>query len=1046
MTAQGAQSHEQLYRQIRRMLPIVSYPERTATVIPNPQRNGQTALKSEALDEPEALPEGLAENQGENRLATDVRLMGALLGQILNEQEGETFYSFIETLRKAAKAARETQGKLGEAAIDEVVLKTLANLSHADRLKWLHNAAGAFRLFLSLASLTESFHQTRYLAQDALEQTPYGDLTRLMPTTNDQTRATLPKNLQHPLTVRLVATAHPTKIVRETVTVHLRRLYGLLDELYAPHLSAKHQQGILERMREVIEVLWATQFTRWKKPTVADEASRVLSYLSRTLYDSVLDYHRQWPAERAPNSAESPETYPVLELGSWVGGDLDGNPFVSPEVFETALGQQHKALLNRYADDLDDLSRRISHAASRIQVDDILIASIDADLALMQADELPIHALEAYKPQEPFRLKLKLMALKLRQTLKKTTASRFAYTTPEEFTRDLEILSQSLHAAGYHRTIDRFITPLVRQVRALGFRFAALDIREDAQILNLATAALLQSVEPRFADASDWIASEKTPPDTARWLMSFLTQEILLPRVIPVGSLMQDIQQDAEQAQLRRLIPKTDEAQRTLVARVFSMLQSARRVQQNIEPNACHRLILSMTTQASDILRALLLLKTCGLFRRNMATGLWQSRMDIVPLFETIPDLALAPDVMRTLFANEAYRLQLRARGNQQLIMLGYSDSNKDGGYLTSNWHIYRAQKALFEVAKTHGIALRFFHGRGGNLGRGGAPTQRAIAALPAGTATYGQDLTEQGEVLSRAYLNPHVALGHINRLVGAILEKNAAEALGNNDERHHEQWESIAETLSDKAEASYRALVTQPGFLAYFDAATPREIELVKIGSRPAKRRQMKSLKDLRAIPWVFRWYQSRAILPGWYGLGSALEQYCTHECADAVEQLRQMYARWPFFESVLENAQISLMQADMRIAQTYAKLCIASDAQASQDARDAQTVFDTIEAEYARTCHWVQQITQSPLLSRPEDAPIAASIALKTPYLDPLNMIQVHLLGEYRRHSAQLDENLAENSSNPASDETQATTEALERALIASIEGIATGLGTSG
>ncbi|MEB3206488.1 MAG: phosphoenolpyruvate carboxylase [Vampirovibrionales bacterium] len=961
----------------------------------------------------------------------DVRLLGALLGLVLLDHEGESFYTFIETLRQTAKFSRETRNQIDAAAISTVIAQTLAELSQAHRFAWLHNAAGAFRMFLMLASLVESYHAAKRQSSEETFTTP-------------------PAHTAYPEftpAIRLVATAHPTKIVRETVTVQLRRLYDLLDELHAPAASKNAHHNVIDNLSEIIETLWATQFSRWRKPDVKDEASRVLSYLTRTLYDALNDYHTKVfadPSKQSSNNRVKSENLPErgsfetkschtpavdITFGSWVGGDLDGNPYVSAAIFENTLSEQRHALLTRYATDLEAMSRYFSQAASRVDVARPFTASLEQDLAQMAESGLSTVAYAMHLHQEPFRLKLRLMAERLRQSVasrSSTSEKTFVYHEPNALLADLNLLRDALEQIGHHRAVARHLIPFQRQVSALGFRFAALDIREDTQILNMAATALLRGVEPRFADPKDWVSEKYTG-----WVQQFLTHEILASRQIPADNLLAPpLQQDP----LKVLLPSLDDSQRVLVRRVFQMLEAARQVQKEIEPMACHRLILSMTQSANDMLRALLLLKTAALVTRNLATGELTSTMDIIPLFETIPDLANAPAVMRALFSNEAYRAQLRARGNQQVIMLGYSDSNKDGGYFTSNWHIYKAQKALFAVAKNYNIQLRFFHGRGGNIGRGGGPMHRAIQALPAGTAIYGQDLTEQGEVLTRSYLNKNIACAHISRLASALIAKNQAdpEAI---PPLLMEQWEANASLLSEAAEARYRQLVTRPEFLAYFDAATPREVELVKIGSRPAKRRAMQSLKDLRAIPWVFRWYQSRHILPGWFGLGSALAQFVqpllSHAESSNAEsdstqlaQLQTMYARWPFFQSVLENAEISLKQTDMGIAQQYAQLC--------PDTQVAQAIFADIQAEYVLTCQWVERVTQSPLLGRPHDAPLEASISLKAPYLDPLNVIQGHLLTLYR--------DAIEN------DEPEASLQHIERALIASIEGIATGLGTTG
>ncbi|MEM9696652.1 MAG: phosphoenolpyruvate carboxylase, partial [Myxococcota bacterium] len=451
------------------------------------------------------------------------------------------------------------------------------------------------------------------------------------------------------------------------------------------------------------------------------------------------------------------------------------------------------------------------------------------------------------------------------------------------------------------------------------------------------------------------------------------------------------------------------------VRRLFSMLDIARRAQARQGSRACHHLILTMASTPVDVLSALLLIKTQGLFRSDWR-GAYTSHMDLVPLFETVSDLKGAAETMDRLFQNRAYREHLDARGRRQLVMLGYSDSNKDGGYFASQWSIHRTQKELIEVAARHDVSLRFFHGRGGSIGRGGGPTHRAILALPRGSARFGQEITEQGEVLSRQYTVPRVAREHLESVMAALLRWEAAS-----DAEVEPAFKEAASELAEHSTEAYRALVDSgPAFLEYFAQVTPREVELVKIGSRPSKRRQATDVRHLRAIPWVFRWQQSRQILPGWYGLGSALEAFSQDDSRAAL--LARMHERWPFFRSVIENSAIALRQTDLDVAQAYL-VHLA-------DPRDpAQAILDRIREEHRRTWGAVERITGQPLLAK--DARLRRSIDLKEPYLDPLNHIQIRLLADYRRSGEGFDEHLMG---------------LYERAIVTSIEGIATGLGVTG
>ncbi|MBY0402539.1 MAG: phosphoenolpyruvate carboxylase, partial [Cyanobacteria bacterium] len=585
----------------------------------------------------------------------------------------------------------------------------------------------------------------------------------------------------------------------------------------------------------------------------------------------------------------------------------------------------------------------------------------------------------------------------------------FVYASSEGYLQDLQLLIESYTQAKYYRSITQRISKLALKAEIFGFHFASLDLREDSQNIRWAahTILTLSGMDP-------------SSPET---LSQILTDEIMSYKVISPYFLK-------SQALLQVPALQEDPSRLPLTIRIMEMLRITYRAHRLIGLEACRNLILTMTSSAQDILNALLLLKSQGLFYREV-DGSFKSEMDIIPLFETIDDLAHAPQIMKDLFENPAYQKQLEARNQTQVIMLGYSDSNKDGGYFSSNWEVYRAQKKLLEVAETHGVRIRFFHGRGGNIGRGGGPTHRAIHALPPQSCTYGQEITEQGEVLSRYYNVPEIALSHLENILAALIQKNIHP-----ESPIQESWCVAADEISHLCFEKYRSLVhDNPHFIDYFEQATPREIELIQIGSRPSKRRTQGSIKDLRAIPWVFRWFQSRHLLPGWFGLGSGLQRYIENvektQKQSGLKTLKDMYAQWPFFKSLIENSEIALQQTDLRIAGYYCSL--------AGNTPESQEIFKTISAEYHQTVSIIQQITCNGLFERPEYQSLKNSIALKEPYLDPLNYIQVRLLSKYREFEAQ-------ESSSPQNVWNLNLKEGYNRAIVSSIEGVATGLGTTG
>jgi phosphoenolpyruvate carboxylase len=917
----------------------------------------------------------------QSALQNDVRLLGALLGCVLAQHQGDAFYGFIEQLRRYAKAARRLNGVIGLDAFDTMFEQTLSPLPLNQQLHWLENAAAAFRLFLTLTNLAETYHQSQNeLASIANHPLPNGTPV-----------------------IRLVATAHPTTIIRKTLLHHERQIFDLIQALNSPNANP---DSLLASLTEKVEVLWATRFTRWQKPQVQDEVLQVLGYFQNTLVPVL---------SKAPFSTLN-NPIPSVKLGSWVGGDMDGNPNVTADVLRDAYSRQFAAMVASYTLDLTKLQAELTHGADFAPASDELQASLLADQQAMDQAGFDKEQIPEWIVQEPHRCKLYLMVQKLNHTLTTFTAGQWpplehcTYDGPKTLLTDLTVLSNSLSQCGFKRSADRWIAPLQAKILCFGFHLANIDIREDIVNVRLAAQAVLQAAG--VCTPSQWQAFSETDKITVL-VKQLESLQIVSPWLLTKTKLIQLGYVQAEVWAIRRLL---------------DMLTMARQIQALLGGDSCHQLVLSMTASASDVLCAQLLLKSQGLFLNRQV-----SNMALVPLFETIECLAEAPTIMQQLFTLPVYQSVMLAKGHReaphQLVMLGYSDSNKDGGYFSSNWRIYRAQSQLMQVAKTNGVKLRFFHGRGGNIGRGGGPSRRAIQAMPSGSCEFGQELTEQGEVLSRYYNVEQTATVHLHNLLSAMAEKNTEP------ETHiPNEWIEAVEAISQLSCETYQALVHHnPAFLSYFQQVTPEEVQLIPIGSRPSKRRTLQAgITDLRAIPWVFRWFQSRQILPGWYGLGAGLEQFIAKNPLQHQAILQAMYQGWPFFRSLIENAEISLRQTDLSIAQHYGRL-------ATEQPEGCHQVFTHIADEYHRCVAMVTGLTGYPLLARPEDSVLANSIAVKEPYLDPLNYIQVHLLLRYRNALHHVQENPDQPVDKPL-------LERFERAIVSSIEGIAIGLGTTG
>lgn len=1007
-------SHSELFLQISNQLPASLDP----TCTPN------TPLPNDALQDFDA-PGGLLVDSHDDALEADIRLLGALLGRVLVEHEGPEFYRFVERMRQTAKRARQHTGQLGWKAFDALVQDGLPDRCNSlDAVLRLEKTVAAFRLFLTLAGLAEAWHLVRRTqSHPSLVEDVLDTLLRNGHTPDEV------NNALGQLRIRLVATAHPTKILRQTLLNHQRDIFRLLKALYDPHLSAYQQQYLVEALTEKIEALWVTQFSRWSKPTVLDEVKSILSYLNHTVYPALARFQRHLERQVAvsvfgallPYSAMAPLA-PVITFGSWVGGDMDGNPYVTSAVFAEALRLQHHAILQRYRDDLEELARHLSHAAYTVTLSPEFHQALNHHIQQANAHGLGHFRFADQAQREPLRLFVNLLMGKLMQSLRQDpfqdvvqpghpVATGWAFTHPHQLMTQLELLAGELHRLGYHRSAQLQVGRIINRLRLFGFHFASLDIREDTVVVDHAAHTLA-----RVLDCPD-------PNQEAMAYQTALDKALLTGRTIVPLAILNLPNEPTHQ------VSTPDEQ----TVRLLNMLAVARQAQSVLGPQACQYFILSMTQSVTNVLNALLLMKTQGLFYQDLQ-GQFHSHIDIVPLFETIDDLRHAPTTLEAMLTSPAYRQQLACRNNEQLVMLGYSDSNKDGGYFASNWGLYQAQQQLLQVAHRHGITLRFFHGRGGNIGRGGAPTQRAIRALPPGSATHGQDLTEQGEVLSRHYNFEEMASLHFDNIVSAQLMAAQTQP-GSAADAHQTHWHNVAETLSNLALQHYQALVYgHADFLAYFHHCTPREVELLKIGSRPSKRRQMSSIKDLRAIPWVFRWFQSRQIVPGWYGLGAALEQFLAEDTGgQKLALLQQLYTDWPFFRSLIENSEISLRQTDLSIARYYVE-CLAPELTTQCG------VFYLLEQEYDRTVRQVERITGQHLLQQPQDWSLLRSISLKEPYLDPLNYIQVQLLAQYRQALQQTE---ADRSAEQEEDTLLAV---LERAIVASIEGVAMGLGTTG
>jgi phosphoenolpyruvate carboxylase len=762
------------------------------------------------------------------------------------------------------------------------------------------------------------------------------------------------------LRVRPVITAHPTEAKRVTVLEKHRRIYRRLVDLEAPRWTPRERAALIDTIRTEIELLWLTGELRLQKPTVEEELAWGLYFVNENLFDVVPELVEK--LERALAAAYPGERFdlpPFFQFGSWIGGDRDGNPFVTNEVTRRTLLANRLASLRRYRQRLGELVRALSITERAAPI----AAEFRAALAAQLAASGDGARIAQRNPGEVFRQYVACMLRRLDTAL--ATAERGAsvadgagYRRAEELIGDLRTLERGLEAAGCAAAARLLVRPVRREVEAFRFSTFRLDLRENATRLTAALAALWRAR----------CSGDAPPPHSPEW------------RAWVQGELARPLAPGYEPP------PLPPEAAETL-----GMFRLVREMRDELDREAIGSFILSMTHDAADVLGAYLLAKEAGLFAD--AAGVESCTLPIVPLFESIDDLRRAPDIVRELLQVPLVRRSVRAQGGVFEVMIGYSDSNKDGGFLSSNWELAKAQLRLTRLARECGVAIAFFHGRGGSVSRGGAPTGRAIAAQPAGSIQGRLRLTEQGEVVSFKYANRGTAAYQTELLAASVLEHSLKS------EREQAlvptaEFDEAMEALSGAAHAAYRRLVEHPGLLAYFQAASPlEEIALLNIGSRPARRFGARTLADLRAIPWVFAWTQNRHFIPGWYGVGSGLATFLEVRGARGEALLKRMFADFRLFRLIVDEVEKTLAYVDLDLARQYAEL-VADDWVRAE-------IFTLVADEYHRTVEVLRRITaaREPAERFPQ---FRQRLTSRLPTLNRVNRQQIELLRRYRARPA--------------------------------------------
>ncbi len=867
-------------------------------------------------------------------LSTTIHMLGDLLGQVIAEQESHSMFEIEERIRLSAKARRQ-----GDASEAQALTAEIAALSASEA----RAAASAFTVYFDLVNLAEENNRVDLLRlqEQKLYPAPVPESIASAVAELKQNGVTAEQlaELLKILTIEPVLTAHPTEAKRRTLLSKMQRIAILLTRLDRTDLLPREIEALRSELHAEITAIWLTDRARTAQPTVADEVRTGLYFVDEIFWSLLPRLYADLEAALDQFYPGLKADRPWLRLASWVGGDRDGNPNVTTPVTADTLRLRRGLAVERHQQELRELSRRLSLSAHRIPPPPELTHWIES------RRPFPAHVayLETRYAMEPYRLALSLLADDLAQASQDDMTARLlrppGHNSKDEPRMRVDHFLEPLKAI--HSVIpptlaqDALLT-VERQFQIFGLNATRLDIREESSRINASVAEILRALKiaPAFETS--------TPPEQACLLAELLRQ--------PPPSL----------AAHPGVTPET--------AETWALFQLLARVRAVYGPELLGPFIISMTTSPADVLAVLLLARWTG----------GDQQLSIVPLFETLEDLAAAPQVLEELFNLDVYRQHLSDCQDHQMIMVGYSDSNKDGGYLAANWALYQAQENIVRVCQAHRLQFTLFHGRGGTTARGGGPTNRAIRAQPPGSVNGRFRLTEQGETISARYSNPILAHRYLEQIVHAVL---LASVPGDNVSGNGSpgdlppSYRGAMHNMAETAYIAYRSLVYETsGFLNYWQVATPLdEIKRLQIGSRPTARRPGgDSVQKIRAIPWVFSWMQSRFNLPGWFGLGSGLRS------ASTLGLYQEMYAAWPFFTALLDNAEMSLLKADMDIAALYSALVPDQDF--------ANRFFNLIRREYDRTCDAVLAITRHQELmdNEPETR---RSILLRNPYVDPLN-----------------------------------------------------------
>lgn len=919
----------------------------------------------------------------EATLKENIRYLGRVLGEVIKDNEGKKCFETIEAIRQVAvKFHRQ-----GDENFSEHLDALLKDLTTSQTIAVVR----AFSYFKHLVNIAEDLNSHYQNRLDENTESPGQIAYSLASLKKSDIKRTEIEAFFKSALISPVLTAHPTEVQRKSLLDTERVISSLLANK-SQLMSRQETERNSRMLYAAVTALWQTRMLRFDKLTVNNEIDNALSYYQLSLLEAIpellQDMEQDIGALFKKTSAERYQLPSFLQMGSWIGGDRDGNPNVNAKTLSLATQQQSNAVFEHYLRELTSLKVELSPTTRLVRVTPDLI-----ELASASPDQSP------HRQDEPYRLAVTTVLARLSQNFQQLTGAEGSpsydktytpYSGAEEFLTDLNVIANSLIENNGELLVYPRLGKLIKAVETFGFHLATIDLRQSSDVHEAVLKELFSSAGFNFDYAS-------------------LTEQE------KVEMLLEELKQP-------RLLFSPFQAYSELLQSEMGVLAKARALRAKFGVRTIRHYIISHTETLSDLLEVALLQKEAGLLRGVWGSSSVQMDLNIVPLFETIGDLRNAPRIMGEWLSLLGIRHLIRYQGNEQEIMLGYSDSNKDGGFLTSNWELYKAEVYLGELFDQAGVKLRLFHGRGGAVGRGGGPTYQAIMAQPLGTVNGQIRLTEQGEIIANKFSDQKVAKRNLESLIAATIDASLfPQDLLPKDQRT--TYEMLMDKFSATAMAAYRDLVYEtPGFADYFFSSTPiSEIAELNIGSRPAARKSTQRIEDLRAIPWGFSWGQCRLLLSGWYGFGSAVDAYL-NDSQDEVDKqsrlqvLRAMLADWPLFKTLISNMDMILAKTDLTIAACYSSLV--------EDVTLRNTIFNRIKHEHALTSQALNLILQSNerLANNPA---LACSIKNRLPYLDPLNHLQVALIKKYRAG---------------------ATDDLIKRAIHLTINGIAAGLRNTG